>query len=112
MSIFDHLVIIRVPVALSETASSVGRAMDSDIGGADSFLARDGHLVAQTWAAESFAAMFTYLLANPDGLFMAVAADYENRWPGLTPPTLQEIKDFCASAEMTIRRYEADGMPI
>lgn len=93
---------VTCPVELAATASAVGRAMDIDVGGADSFVERDGVLVAQTWASEAFAQMFAYLVASPQGLHMAVAADYEARWPEMAPPDLSEIETFCQAASMTI----------
>lgn len=94
----DYRVTVTVPLELAETASAVGRAMDIDVGGADSFIERDDQLVAQTWASEAFASMFQYLLASPAGLHMAVASDYESRWPELVPPDLTAIEAFCQSA--------------
>lgn len=98
----DYRVTVTVPLEQTATASAVGRAMDIDVGGADSFIERDGVLVAQTWASEAFAQMFAYLIANPAGLAMAVAADYESRWPELEPPSSEDIAAFCRSATMTI----------
>lgn len=94
----DFRVIVTVPVEQAAVASAVGRAMDIDVGGADSFVERDGKLVAQTWASKAFAHMFQYLIASPHGLHMAVASDYESRWPELVPPDLTAIEAFCQSA--------------
>lgn len=102
MSKFDHLVTVSVPAELAATASAIGRAMDIDVGGADSFIERDGRLVAQTWASAEFATMFEYLLANPGGLAQAVAADYATRWPELEPPGISAITAFCEAATMTV----------
>lgn len=98
----DFRVTVTCPLELAVTASAVGRAMDIDVGGADSFVELDGVLVAQTWASEEFASMFDYLLANPLGLAQAVDADFATRWPELTPPDLPDIEAFCQSAAMTI----------
>lgn len=98
----DYRVTVTVPVDHRDTASAIGRAMDIDVGGADSFVETDGQLVAQTWASKAFAQMFAYLIANPAGLYQAVAADYESRWPKLTPPDLPAITAFCEAASMTI----------
>ncbi len=98
----DYRVTVTVPLELAATASAVGRAMDIDVGGADSFIERDGQLVAQTWASEAFASMFAYLIASPAGLHMAVAADFATRWPELEPPDLTGITAFCEAATMTI----------
>lgn len=98
----NYRVIVTCPVELAATASAIGRALDIDVGGADSFVERDGMLVAQTWASEAFASMFQYLLANPAGLHMAVAADFAARWPDLEPPDLPSIETFCQAATMSI----------
>lgn len=98
----DYRVTVTAPVDLAETASAVGRAMDIDVGGADSFIESDGVLTAQTWANEEFAQMFQYLINSPTGLYMAVSSDYDSRWPDLTPPTFDEIEKFCKKATMTI----------
>ena len=98
----DYRVTVTVPVDHRDTASAIGRAMDIDVGGADSFIETDGQLTAQTWASEAFAQMFAYLIASPAGLHMAVAADYESRWPELEPPDLPAITAFCEAASMTI----------
>lgn len=98
----NYRVIVAVPTQLAATASAIGRALDIDVGGADSFVERDGMLVAQTWASEAFASMFQYLLANPAGLHMAVAADFATRWPELEPPDLPAVETFSQAATMTI----------
>lgn len=98
----DYRVTVTVPLELADVASAVGRAMDIDVGGADSFVERDGVLVAQTWSSEAFAQMFAYLIASPQGLHMAVAADHESRWPELEPPSGEYIAAFCSAATMTI----------
>lgn len=97
----DYRVTITCPVALADTASAVGRAMDIDVGGASSFIETEGLLVAQTWASEAFATMFQYLISNPTGLYMAVVSDYETRWPDLVAPTVQDIEAFCTTAKLT-----------
>lgn len=112
----DYRVTVTVPVEQAATASAVGRALDIDVGGADSFVpvydaydsqgrpvGQPASLQAQTWASEAFAQMFAYLIASPHGLYMAVSADYESRWPELTPPDLPAIEAFCQAACMTIK---------
>lgn len=98
----DYRVTVTCPVELTATASAVGRAMDIDVGGADSFVERDGVLVAQTWASAEFATMFDYLIRRPEALQMAVAADYEVRWPSMQPPTMQCLIEFCGAATMVV----------
>lgn len=111
----SYRVTVTVPVELSAVASAVGRAMDVDVGGEHSFMpvyaehddqgkpvGQPTGLQAKTWASEAFAAMFAYLLGNPHGLHMAVAADYAARWPELEPPSSDDIAAFCSAATMTI----------
>lgn len=111
----SYRVTVSCPVELSAVASAVGRAMDVDVGGADSFVpvydAYDSQgkpvgqptgLQAQTWASKDFASMFQYLLSNPTGLTLAIAADYAERWPELTPPTAEDIATFCSTAILTV----------
>ena len=102
MSKFDHLVTVSVPAELAATASAIGRAMDIDVGGADSFIERDGRLVAQTWASAEFTTMFEYLITRPEALYMAVSADYEARWAGLEPPNPLSVKAFCDAATIVV----------
>ena len=98
----NYRVTVTCPVELAATVSAVGRAMDIDVGGADSFVEEGGMLVARTWANESFAGMFQYLLGNPDGLHLAIASDYASRWQELEPPSLPDVAAFCAAAKMTV----------
>ncbi|WP_147692817.1 hypothetical protein [Vogesella mureinivorans] len=98
----DYRVTVTVPVDHRDTASAIGRAMDIDVGGADSFIETDGVLAARTWASAEFATMFEYLIARPEALYMAVATDYGARWPELVPPDLKAIETFCQAASMTI----------
>lgn len=107
----SYRVVVTCPLELAATASAIGRAMDIDVGGADSFIETDGVLTAQTWASEAFASMFQYLIASPQGLLMAVLADYESRWPGLEPPTLEAVQAFCAAATMEVQ-YAGVQQPI
>lgn len=100
----NYRVTVTVPLEMAAAASAIGRAMDIDVGGADSFFERDGVLVAQTWANAAFAGMFQYLMGNPAGLFMAVSADYAARWAELDPPELSNIEAFCAAAKMTVEQ--------
>ena len=100
----NYRVTVICPVDLAATASAVGRAMDIDVGGADSFMEEGSMLVARTWANASFAGMFQYLLGNPDGLHQATAADYAARWPELEPPALSDVAAFCAAAKMTVEQ--------
>lgn len=98
-----------VPSEMESVASAIGRSMDIDVGGADSFVkGEDGKLVAKTWANEEFANMFQYLFQNPEALHMAIVSDYEKRWQGLTPPSLEDIIQFCSVADMNITSTDID----
>lgn len=112
----SYRVTVTVPVELSAVASAVGRAMDVDVGGADSFVpVYDAHdsrgkpvgqptcMQAQTWASEAFALMFQYLIARPEALWQAVAADFEARWPDVPCPDLNAVQGFCASATLEVQ---------
>jgi hypothetical protein len=111
----DCRVTVTCPVELAAVASAVGRAMDIDVGGADSFVpvyaSYDSYgkpvgepieLCAQTWASQEFTEMFQYLIANPIGLYMAVSADYALRWGAMEPPDLPSIEAFCNAATLRI----------
>jgi hypothetical protein len=98
----DYRVTVTTEADQAETAAAVGRAMDIDVGGADSFIETDGKLQAQTWANRTFATMFQYLLANPAGLYQAVVADYEARWPDLAPPPVEAVEEFCQVTTLTV----------
>lgn len=95
---------ITVPAALYSVACAIARALDPDVGGADSF----GPLIdgateytTTTPCRPEFAQQALAMASNPAMLHYAVSADYAARWPGLTPPTLAECHAFCAGAVLT-----------
>lgn len=98
MSNFTAQISITLPAELAEIASKIGRAMDSDVGGADSFtLAADGLTISTTaLCTASYKQQADYLLEHPADLFAFVSQDYAARWPDLTAPTLAECEQFCA----------------
>lgn len=98
----DYRVTVTLPADHRDTASAIGRAMDIDVGGADSFIENDGVLTAQTWASAEFATMFQYFIENPSNLYIALLADYEYRWPDIAPPSEEDIRLFCENATMSI----------
>ena len=103
MSAYDHLVIVTVPASLGGVAAAVGRALDPDVGGADSFVPQpDGTLRAAAWSVREYAQALPYLVADPAALHASVVLDYQQRWPALSPPPLAAITDFCAAAELQI----------
>jgi hypothetical protein len=101
MSRFDATLTIRVPAALASLAASIGRAMDPDVGGAESF--RDDAdnadtLICTTPCRAEFKAQALAMLSNPALLYHAVTDDYARRWPELPPPTLEDCEQFVAAA--------------
>ena len=103
MIAYDHLVIVTVPASLGEVAAAVGRALDPDVGGAESFVPQpDGTLRAAAWSVREYAQALPYLLADPVVLHATVELDYRQRWSVLDPPCLSDIKEFCRVAKMAI----------
>lgn len=98
MSDYVDVIYIKLPAELAEIASKVGRAMDSDVGGEDSFsLSADGLTISTSAiCTASYKEQADYLLAHPADLHAYCAQDYATRWPDLTPPTLAECERFCA----------------
>ena len=94
---YDSTLSISLPAELADIAAAVGRALDPDVGGADSFtLSEDGLTIStSTPCTSSFAQQAAYMLANPQALFAAVSQDYAARWADLVPPTLAECEAFC-----------------
>lgn len=96
---YTHKITITIPATFAATAAMIGRALDPDRGGADSFRPVEGtaNISVTTPCTEAFAAQVPAMLANPALLYGAVTADYAARWADLTPPTLAECEAFCAS---------------
>ena len=97
MANYDSTFAITLPAALAEIAAKIGRAMDADVGGADSFTLSSDELTISTSTpcTSAFAQQAAYMLANPQALHAAVSADYAARWADLVPPTLAECESFC-----------------
>lgn len=102
MTIYTETLSIAVPAELSDVASHIARALDPDVGGADSFHIDPGGetISMQTRCTPEFKAQAVGLLANPVALHAVVQADYAGRWSDLTPPTLEECREFCAVAKI------------
>lgn len=98
MSGYTETLSIKLPSSLLEIASRISRALDPDVGGADSFtLSSDGLTIStSTPCTSAFAQQAAYMLTHPEALFSAVSADYAARWADLVPPTLAECEQFCA----------------
>lgn len=98
MAKYDATFAITLPAALAEISAKIGRAMDADVGGADSFTLSSDELTISTSTpcTSEFAAQAQYMLTHPEALHAAVSADYAARWADLVPPTLEECEQFCA----------------
>lgn len=96
---YTRQITITVPATFAETAAAIGRALDPDVGGADSFrpVADTANISVTTPCTEQFAQQVPMMLADPNMLYQAVAADYAKRWTELIPPTLEECTAFCAA---------------
>lgn len=112
MTIYDAHITITVPASLASVAAMVGRAMDPDTGGSESF-ARDvvdyvegepvyaDTITCSTVCRSAFKDRARVMLADPSVLYYACAQDYAQRWPTLTPPTLEQCAAFVAAATLT-----------
>lgn len=120
---YSARLIITIPAALLSVGRAIGRALDPDTGGADSYTpvrgepvgsdaegmpvyAESPHWVADTPCRPEFLQQAFYLSAHPAALHAAVAADYADRWQDHTPPTLADCEAFCAEAVLS------DGTPV
>jgi hypothetical protein len=104
---YDNTLTIKLPVSLADIASRIGRALDPDVGGSKSFTrivtSTDakgkpvyGDTISMTTpCTTAFKLQAEYMLANPESLHAAVAADYAVRWVDLVAPTLEECQAFC-----------------
>lgn len=107
---YDAHISITVPASLADVAALVGRALDPDTGGAESFtrdvLGYDADdqpvygdtVTCSTVCHAAFRARALAMLADPAILFYACATDYARRWPEHTPPTLAQCIVFVQAA--------------
>lgn len=96
---YTHKITITVPASFTAITAAIGRALDPDRGGAESFRPVEGtkNISVTTPCTEAFAAQVPAMLADPALLHGAVSADYATRWKDLVPPTLEECAAFCAA---------------
>lgn len=103
---------ITVPAALYDVACAIARALDPDVGWAESFgprthTADDGaeytpdSYTTTTPCRPEFAAQALAMASNPAMLHYVVSARLATDWPELTAPTLAECQAFCAGAVIT-----------
>ena len=101
--------VLQIPTALVAIGAAIGRSLDPDSGGADSFspmitgYQADGitpiygpNLQCSTLCDPTWLAEVQALMADTTGaaLFAAVSADYAARWATLTPPTQAQCQQF------------------
>ena len=97
-----------LPDNLADIASKIGRALDPDVGGAESFSKRvTGYvddtpvygdtLHCETLCTDEFFQNAQVMLSAPEILYQVCLADYEARWSDFTPPTLEDCQAFCAA---------------
>ena len=101
-----------LPLALASVAASIGRALDPDVGGAESFhRVVTGYqndetpiygdtLVCSTLCTPEFRAQAEAMAAQPELLHAVCQADYEVRWLDFEPPTLADCQAFCAAVQI------------
>jgi len=96
---YSETLTITLPANLADIASAMGRALDPDVGGADSFsLSEDGLTISCTTPCEPlFKAKAEYMAMHPEALHQAVAHRYATDWPDLPCPTLADCQAFCAA---------------
>lgn len=99
MTGYTETLTVTVPEALAEIASKIGRAIDTDRGGADSFTAMgDGTIMCRTPCKPHYRAALMSMVGNAAALHGYCAQDYATRWPEHTPPTLAECEQLLAHA--------------
>jgi hypothetical protein len=102
--------VIATPLALADSANTIGRALDPDVGGDRSFagvLCAESpppatHVVCDVLLTGDFAQQCQYMLAHAEMLHAACCADYAARWPGLEAPSLADCAEFLVGSIITI----------
>lgn len=105
---YTERLIVTIQPDLLDIGRSITRALDVDVGGAESWtpvhsssgkeLELPVAYVADTPCTPEFKAQAIAMMAAPEMLHAVVSADYASRWADLTPPTLAECEAFCAGA--------------
>lgn len=103
MNAYTEIVTITVVASLSGIASGIARALDPDVGGANSFHLNEGadFISVTTPCTQETLELMRYLQGNPAALHELVLRDYAYRWSHLIPPTLSECENFCAAITIT-----------
>jgi hypothetical protein len=98
---------VTIPPDLIDIGRKITRALDPDLGGAESWMAirytgdetaEPDCYIADTPCTEEFKAQAEAMLADPAILHAAVEMDYEARWPQFDAPTFEECIEFCSGA--------------
>ena len=98
---YDQTLTITVPADLYDTACAIARALDVDVGGANSWgpqVEGATEYTTSTPCTSEFKQQALAMLADPFLLHDAVEADYDARWPDLVPPSFDECDAFCQGA--------------
>jgi hypothetical protein len=83
---------------VADIAARVGKAMDSDVGGEDSFHDNgDGTISTSTPCTPEFKRDVEMLMTDATMLYYAMQQKYAERWPDLIAPTLAECQQFIAA---------------
>ncbi len=115
-SIYTHRMTCIIPAPLGVIGAAVARAIDTDTGGAESFVPMDAEYGAEgnitkpptkLWVSncpviERFAQAIPYLLSDPAALLATIELDLSLRFPEVVPPTLAEVQAFCAAASAEV----------
>lgn len=96
---YNHTLTITIPATLYNIGCSIARALDPDVGGAESFgpFTEAEEYTTSTPCTEEFYEKAKILLQNPSLLHAVVSSDYEERWKDFVPPSLQDCEDFVSS---------------
>ena len=106
---YDHRIICLIPAPLNEIAAHVGRALDPDTGGAQSFgiaLSATGNTPATHYALDTpcdaaFAQATPWML-DADLLHGSICRDYAARWPDVDTPTVDAVESFCTDCVLVV----------
>lgn len=106
---------IDIPTHVYDIACSITKALDPDVGGANSWTPVYGEdevitsYFVETPCTPTFKEQAEVMLHDPVMLHAVVSADYAARWADLFPPTLVECEVFCALAKVPTPPEEIDS---
>ena len=106
---YDHRIVCIIPAPLTEIAAHVGRALDPDTGGAQSFgiaLSATGSAPATHYAldtpCDSEFAQAAPRLLDAALLHGSICRDYAARWPDVETPAVETVAAFCNSCVLVV----------